>query len=239
MEMQFRNLDRAIESQPMPSQFRDTKALVYCNDCAAKTSVDYHWLGLKCAVCDSYNTAQIQILSGPDPQSQTTPHSEVASHPPGPSDLIAFPPTGIYSPSRGRHTRSIPASHLSTPSSSGRRPTSSASAMESARYSPYPIPQRAGRSVSPFRSFGGDLIRATAATAEEAEPINTDDEEEEEVDFWGGGTRSRSRSALRDTDEQGSPEDDDDSIEDNDEDTDEEDGDDGDANDQMELLGHR
>lgn len=50
MEMQFRQLDRAIESQPMPGQFRDTKALVYCNDCCAKTSVKYHWLGLKCAV---------------------------------------------------------------------------------------------------------------------------------------------------------------------------------------------
>ncbi len=50
MEMQFRHLDRAIESQPMPEQFRDTTAWVYCNDCSAKTEVKYHWLGLKCAV---------------------------------------------------------------------------------------------------------------------------------------------------------------------------------------------
>lgn len=48
MESRFRNLDRTIESQPMPTEFRDTKALVYCNDCGAKSAVKYHWLGLKC-----------------------------------------------------------------------------------------------------------------------------------------------------------------------------------------------
>lgn len=50
MEMQFRHLERAIDSQPMPPQFEDTKAFIYCNDCSAKTTVKYHWLGLKCAV---------------------------------------------------------------------------------------------------------------------------------------------------------------------------------------------
>ena len=50
MEAQFRNLDRAIDSQPMPANFRDTKAVVCCNDCCAKSSVPYHWLGLKCAL---------------------------------------------------------------------------------------------------------------------------------------------------------------------------------------------
>lgn len=48
METTFRNLDRTIESQPMPAEFKDTKALVYCNDCGAKSVVKYHWLGLKC-----------------------------------------------------------------------------------------------------------------------------------------------------------------------------------------------
>ncbi|KAI9884655.1 MAG: hypothetical protein M1823_003575 [Watsoniomyces obsoletus] len=76
MEATFRNLDRAIDSQPMPARFRGTKALVYCNDCCAKSSVSYHWLGLKCALCDSYNTAQIKIFSGPDPL------DDDAGHPP-------------------------------------------------------------------------------------------------------------------------------------------------------------
>ncbi|KAL7623890.1 hypothetical protein AAE478_005446 [Parahypoxylon ruwenzoriense] len=61
MELQFRNLDIAIETQPMPAEFQDTRALILCNDCSAKSSVKYHWLGLKCGVCSSYNTAQLQI----------------------------------------------------------------------------------------------------------------------------------------------------------------------------------
>lgn len=48
MESTFRNLDRTIESQPMPAEFKDTKGLIYCNDCGAKSIVKYHWLGLKC-----------------------------------------------------------------------------------------------------------------------------------------------------------------------------------------------
>lgn len=48
MEARFRNLDRTIESQPMPIEFKDTRAMVYCNDCGAKSDVPYHWLGLKC-----------------------------------------------------------------------------------------------------------------------------------------------------------------------------------------------
>ena len=50
MEWQFSRLERAIEAQHMPEEFQNTRALVYCNDCSAKTSVKYHWLGLKCAV---------------------------------------------------------------------------------------------------------------------------------------------------------------------------------------------
>ncbi|KAJ6036049.1 hypothetical protein N7540_000328 [Penicillium herquei] len=64
MESTFRNLDRTIESQPMPSEFKDTNGLIYCNDCGAKSVVKYHWLGLKCDLCESYNTAQIRLLQG-------------------------------------------------------------------------------------------------------------------------------------------------------------------------------
>ncbi|BCR87004.1 RING finger and CHY zinc finger domain-containing protein [Aspergillus chevalieri] len=64
MESTFRNLDRTIYSQPMPEEFKDTRALVYCNDCGAKSVVEYHWLGLKCDMCESYNTAQLRLLHG-------------------------------------------------------------------------------------------------------------------------------------------------------------------------------
>ncbi|KGO65132.1 Zinc finger, RING-type [Penicillium italicum] len=64
MESTFRNLDRTIESQPMPDEFKDTKGLIHCNDCGSKSVVKYHWLGLRCDLCESYNTAQLRILHG-------------------------------------------------------------------------------------------------------------------------------------------------------------------------------
>ena len=48
MEANFGHLKRLINMQPMPSHLQDTKALVYCNDCSAKTTVKYHWLGCAC-----------------------------------------------------------------------------------------------------------------------------------------------------------------------------------------------
>ncbi|OJD19252.1 hypothetical protein AJ78_00782 [Emergomyces pasteurianus Ep9510] len=66
MEAHFRSLDRTIKDQPMPPDFRDTRALISCNDCSAKSAVQYHWLGLKCEICYSYNTTQIRLLSASD-----------------------------------------------------------------------------------------------------------------------------------------------------------------------------
>ncbi|PYH95875.1 CHY and RING finger domain protein [Aspergillus ellipticus CBS 707.79] len=76
MESTFRNLDRTIESQPMPAEFKDTRAFIYCNDCGAKSIVKYHWLGLRCDMCESYNTAQIRLLQG-DSQDLPAPNIEL------------------------------------------------------------------------------------------------------------------------------------------------------------------
>ncbi|KAK3680725.1 zinc-ribbon-domain-containing protein [Podospora appendiculata] len=65
MEYQFRNLDLAILNQPMPHEYRDARAVVSCNDCSAKSQTAFHWLGLKCSVCNSYNTVQLQLLHMP------------------------------------------------------------------------------------------------------------------------------------------------------------------------------
>ncbi|KAF1940773.1 hypothetical protein EJ02DRAFT_405804 [Clathrospora elynae] len=66
MDLQWRKLTQAIESQPMPEQFSNTRAIVQCNDCSAKSSVKYHWLGNQCGTCDSYNTNELRILNGPE-----------------------------------------------------------------------------------------------------------------------------------------------------------------------------
>lgn len=80
METQFRNLDLLIQTQPMPAEFRDTKAVVLCNDCSGKCTVPYHWLGLKCIICLSYNTAELQILGRNSEILQTaTERQEIAA----------------------------------------------------------------------------------------------------------------------------------------------------------------
>lgn len=62
METQFRNLDLAIQSQPMPEEYNGTMAIISCNDCSGRSMVPYHYLGTKCNTCRSYNTRQLRLL---------------------------------------------------------------------------------------------------------------------------------------------------------------------------------
>ena len=221
METQFRNLDRAIDSQPMPPQFRDTKAMVSCNDCYAKSAVKYHWLGLKCAICDSYNTAQLSILSDPAVEVPAIDSRELeiigpASQPVGdgsPSVVIGTGPLRIR-----RHS-----SHIHTPETSN----------EYNRFSPYPLPSRLGRSVSPVRSSG--LFNSDAAVV-----VETDDsvDEDDDLDFWG---RDELRSMTSAELVEGEMEMDMSDEEESDDSTSlvDDDCDEGDDEDEFELLGHR
>lgn len=65
MESQFRRLDRHIEEQPMPEEYQNNRAYVFCNDCNSRSITKHHWLGTKCSICDSYNTTQLELL-GPE-----------------------------------------------------------------------------------------------------------------------------------------------------------------------------
>ncbi|MCJ1243511.1 hypothetical protein MMC30_000708 [Trapelia coarctata] len=222
MEMQFRHLDRSIETQPMPEQFRDTKAWVYCNDCSAKTEVKYHWLGLKCAVCDSYNTAQISITSMP----RVNPE-EAASHVAGaqlPDAVNLILPDAVQAFARGRSRGTTTSLHRSATANpemetGHTRPTFSRRTTQSA----------SGRVSTP------------AAVSEGA---NTEDEsadEEDDVDFWGGESPRdkalpmRAGNGMADTDESDEEDEDEDDTMDDDLDTD----DDDEEDDHMELFGHR
>jgi hypothetical protein len=183
METQFRNLDRTIDGQPMPPQFRDTKAMVSCNDCYAKSAVKYHWLGLKCAICHSYNTAQLSILSDPavevPPIESVEPEAEPMNIPGGDIGASGLLTVGV--PRNRRHS-----------SHSGPQ----ASISGSRRFSPYPLPGRIGRSVSPVRGMGFffDPPRPNPT-------VETDDslDDEDELDFWGrDGPRSVASGELAD-----------------------------------------
>lgn len=86
MELQWRKLDEEIRLQPMPEDDEDLEGLlpltattgdaeqthgdvpqprrprevfIGCNDCGRRSWTAFHWLGLKCHVCDSYNTNQM------------------------------------------------------------------------------------------------------------------------------------------------------------------------------------
>lgn len=101
METQFRNLDAAIQSQPMPPEFRDTKAVVLCNDCSGRCTVPYHWLGQKCSICRSYNTVELQILGGVQPVvSESTAQNTISQPIPVRSESEQVIPM----PSRRRHS---------------------------------------------------------------------------------------------------------------------------------------
>lgn len=76
MESQFRNLDVAIQTQPMPPEFRDTTAVILCNDCSGRSTVRYHWLGLKCSICRSYNTVELNIIGGDRSTAQPSMNGE-------------------------------------------------------------------------------------------------------------------------------------------------------------------
>lgn len=214
METQFRNLDRAIDSQPMPPQFQDTKAMVSCNDCYAKSAVKYHWLGLKCAICDSYNVAQLSILSDPAVEVAPLETRESESATPQAQDTTDTPASAYASRTRRYSANILPLSPQET----------------RVRFSPYIRPARTARSVSPVR--GLSFLGSSEAITE-----SDDSADEDTLDFWGGEERRSTTSAevVEEKVEEDSEEDD--TGSDNDCDDDDEDGEDGE--DEFALFGHR
>lgn len=74
MEAQFRILDTEISNQPLPEPYSSWRSIVICNDCSAKSNTAFHFLGLKCQTCRSYNTAQIGLIK-PEEETDTMSHS--------------------------------------------------------------------------------------------------------------------------------------------------------------------
>lgn len=78
MVAQFRILDAEIERQPVPEPYDRWRAVIVCNDCLAKSMTPFHFLGLKCNNCGSYNTAQHKIIK-PHEQDFLTTDDESAT----------------------------------------------------------------------------------------------------------------------------------------------------------------
>lgn len=62
MESQFRALDNEIANQVLPAPYDAWRSLISCNDCSARSNVPFHFLGLKCETCRSYNTNQVRLI---------------------------------------------------------------------------------------------------------------------------------------------------------------------------------
>ena len=95
MELQWRKLDHEIAAQPMPEDDEDLEGLlpqlvgrengednsstptrrprtvwIGCNDCGSRCWTAFHWLGLKCHNCDSYNTSQMAPTIGHETEAE-------------------------------------------------------------------------------------------------------------------------------------------------------------------------
>ena len=215
METQFRRLDRAIQAQPMPMEFR-MRVMVGCNDCRAKSVSDYHWLGLKCAVCDSYNTRQLAIITedalqdrpaeGADASAVVSPGQETA--PDGTSAEIPIPGAR-----RRRHSSHARGQFLAPEG-----------------FDTY-VSSRLGRSASPPR-IGGYFSQETRDV-----PVANEREQEQFadnslLDFWGRPLDAADVEAEGEDEE--TSEEEDSVMEDV-----EEDDDDDDEQDPLQLFGHR
>lgn len=51
--------DEQVLLMPMPEEYANKKMTVQCNDCLAKSNVNFHILPGKCSKCRSYNTTRV------------------------------------------------------------------------------------------------------------------------------------------------------------------------------------
>ncbi|KAG5914454.1 hypothetical protein E4U42_000482 [Claviceps africana] len=218
MESQFRNLDVAILSQPMPPEFRDTRATVLCNDCSGKCVVLYHWLGLKCSICQSYNTVELQIHGNGSPELQTAAERvESVVHAPT-QQAIEVQRNAITSPAAANVSTSVANNWVPN----RRRHSSHGVELQ------YRAPDRFARSLSPLETTIEDIM------AHSAVDIDSDDDI---FGFWRG---YRSQEDDGEEEERGDDPSGEDSNEDADDDSDDDLGaDDDDDEDDILLIGHR
>nr|POF16422.1 putative ring finger protein c2f3.16 [Quercus suber] len=109
MELQWRKLDDEIRLQPMPEDDADLERLlpeadttvgpvqsavvhqaeqprrprtvwIGCNDCGGRCWTPFHWLGLKCQSCDSYNTSQMAPTAFHETEAERVVRQQLQHH---------------------------------------------------------------------------------------------------------------------------------------------------------------
>jgi len=59
MKEYFAMMDAAVRMQPMPAAYLSTMSNIHCQDCNQSGQVPYHFVGLKCPHCGSYNSREL------------------------------------------------------------------------------------------------------------------------------------------------------------------------------------
>lgn len=177
MESLFRKWDQNIEEQPMPPEWRDARAIIYCNDCEAKSQTLYHWVGLKCSICQGYNTRELQVLNAPgssggggsaagggedqqeEQQSLDSLPSETRAVPTGSSLVPPIPRGGLEVDTPGIRASASSASVATITAATATGPSSAAAAAAITAHVPSAardiVPPRRSVSHAPGASIGG------------------------------------------------------------------------------------
>jgi uncharacterized CHY-type Zn-finger protein len=230
MESQFRRLDRHIEEQPMPEEYRDNRAYIFCNDCNSRSVTKYHWLGLKCTICESYNTAQLELL-GAEETPQLQEQQQLAQQL-GTSEA-ALTASQSHTPT-GEMTQPVDIAGLTqvSPRAAAEAvPTSGTPASRSSWLLPRSPTARSARSMSPvIGSYFGTSQRSSGTPEAPPRRGTTPLEDDDDLDFWGGPSSPRQDDLEQEDSESDSESDHDETMEDDDEDEDD---------DAMDLIGHR
>ncbi|KAK6517285.1 hypothetical protein TWF281_003945 [Arthrobotrys megalospora] len=93
MESRFRYLDYEIQRQPLPDPYRYWHCHIICNDCSAKSDVAFHFLGLKCDTCKSYNTCEVKLIRPKEDPNNASPGSVLSRNLLPPPHLMPNPET--------------------------------------------------------------------------------------------------------------------------------------------------
>lgn len=251
MESQFRRLDRDIEEQPMPEEYRDNRAYVFCNDCNDRSITPYHWLGLKCSLCESYNTTQLELLGPEQTPQQIREQTERAqalgvgeagltashTHTP-PNELTTSTVEGIPIPQQTiEHVDRVGARSPTSPHLLPHSPTRSARSVTPVVGSYFGTSQRSDPRPEPSRreSYFSIFSAGQPTTPQTSRPQTSSQTlDDEEVDFWGRQS-PRSMDAdmeMVDPEETTSSSSEDEAMTEDDEDDEE-------IEDEIVLLGHR
>ncbi len=228
MESQFRRLDRHIEEQPMPEEYCENRAYIFCNDCNSRSVTRYHWLGLKCTICESYNTAQLELL-GAEETPQLQEQQQLAQQ--AGNSEAALTASQTHTPT-GEMTQPVDSPNALAEIQPGHPVTepSSDSPVSRPRLLPTSPTALSTRSMSPVvGSYFGVSHRASSTPEVVPRRGTTPLEDDDHLDFWGRPNSPGQDGVGEEDSESESESDPDESMED----------DDDDDEDAMDLIGHR